>query len=964
MASPGVEKGIMQARALVAVSLAVGCGSPATPIAPPRLAPPVAAPPVATAPPPKDPLAAISPLDPDIKLGHLANGLTYYVMKHHKPEQRASLWLAVNAGSVLEDDDQRGLAHFVEHMAFNGTRRFPKQDIVNYIEKVGMSFGADVNAYTAFDQTVYMLTVPTDDRGVVMKGLDILRDWAGDVTFDPVEVDKERGVVLEEWRLGRGAWARVQDKQWPVVFQGSRYAERLPIGKPEIIRTAKPETLVRFYKDWYRPDQMAVIAVGDFEPADLEAAITERFGDLRAPARPRTRDVVPVPHQHPTAVTIATDVELPFTTVTVVDKLDRRSNATRGDYRRFLVERLYHAMLGQRFEELALDPASPFTFAGSFTASFARTSDLFERTAQAKDGHTADALAALYREIERVEKFGFTAGELERARRQLVSQAETAAREWAKAPSPDLCDEITRHFFAQEQMPGRASELAMTRELLPTVTLAELGQLAKTWGSERGRVISISAPATAKLPSEAEVLALAHAASATPVEPWQDTGADRPLIATPPAPGKVATVAVDDAIGVTTWTLGNGIKVVIKPTPFQNDEILFTGWQRGGTSVVADKDYEQARVADDVVAAMGTGELGPIALKQALAGKVVDVRVGFDELAEIASGSARPDDLETALQLLHLRLTAPRKDARAFAAWRDEQLEWVAHRKLVPEIQFNDAMTALETGNHLRRRPETPEMIGRVDPDRAIQIFRDRFADLGNFTFVFVGNVDLKTLQPLVETYLGSLPAHGRKARGRDVGIRYPTGKIEKTVHAGSEPKSRVRMTMSAPDAWSLDGERDARILSMVLHIRLREVLREDMGGVYGVAVWASIVREPTPRRVFSLAFGCDPDNVDKLRAAAFAEIGKLARDGAGADYLDKVREQLRRQHETDLKENAWWLNQLRATYYYGDRFAARTDVDAMLARVTSANVKAAAKRFFDPAHYVLGVLRPVPAAK
>jgi zinc protease len=950
-------------------ALFVHCGQPAKPVAP--VAGPVsgpsqvsgvssgvagAIPAVATA--TRDPMAELTPIDPQIKVGHLPNGLTYYVMKHKKPEQRASLWLAVNAGSVLEDDDQRGLAHFCEHMAFNGTKRFPKQDIVNYIEKAGMRFGADVNAYTSFDQTVYQLTVPTDDHDVLMKGFDILRDWAGDVSFDPVEVDKERGVVLEEWRLGRGAFARIEDKEWPVIFAGSRYAQRLPIGQPEILKTAKRDTLVRFYKDWYRPDQMAVIAVGDFDPEAMEKEIQSRFGDLTNPDKERERIAVPVPHDQDMAVTVAADREMPFTQVAVYDKLAHRSESTKADYRRFVVERVYHEMMRQRFAELAEDPASPFTYASSYTTSYVRTADLFLREAQVKEGHTPEALAALFREIQRVEKYGFLPSELERARRSVLSGAENEALEWEKTPDPDLADEMTRNFFEHEQMGGRAVELAFTREMLPTITLDELNHLARTWGGDKGRVIAISGPATQKLPTEAEIKEILSSTAAATVEPWQDTVGDRELMVQKPTPGKVVDTKQDAATGATIWKLSNGICVIVKPTTFQNDQVTFQGWQLGGTSLLSDADWDQVRIPG-LISAMGVGDLDPTALKKVLAGKVAYASVGYDELSETAYGSARPADLETALQLLHLRITAPRKDERAFAAWKQEQAEWLKHKTLMPEMQFFEQFGAFQSANHHRRQPASPEMLDKVQLDKALAVYKQRFADVGDFTFVFVGNLDLAKLQPLVETYIASLPSAGRKEHWKDIGVKYPARSATKEVVAGSEPKSFVALSMSGPEKWSIDAERDARVLSMVLRIRLREVLREDMGGVYHVSVGASVSREPTQRHNMWVFFGCDPDNVTKLKAAVFTELGKIAKSGIGDEYLDKVREQLRRQHETDLKENDWWLDQLRDAYYYGDDFTAATDVDAIAKRVTSVNVQAAAKHFFTPDNYLFGLMKP-----
>jgi zinc protease len=915
---------------------------------------PIATPAVATAAKPVE--SDVTPLDPGIKRATLPNGLTYYIMKHRKPEQRAQLWLAVNAGSVQEDDDQRGLAHFVEHMAFNGTKRFEKQAIIDYIEKVGMRFGPDVNAYTSFDQTVYQLTVPTDDQAVMLKGFDILRDWAGDVTFDPVEVEKERGVVLEEWRLGRGAFARINDKQWPIMFQGSKYAERLPIGLPDILKKAPREALVRFYKDWYRPENMAVMVVGDIDPAQIEKEITTRFGDMKSEGKPRQRTAVPVPRDHDTLVTIATDPELPFSNVEIVDKMDHREERTRTNYRRTLVEWLYMRMLRERFDELGQDPKAPFTYAGAGTGSLTRTADSFTRNANAKQGRTAEALAMLVREIERVEQHGFSQTELDRAIRDQMTEAETSAAEWEKTSSDEIADEMTRHFFEGEQMPGRPYELQLNKEVLPTVTLAELNKLARTWGGDKGRVIAISGPAKAKLPTEAEVRRIVTTASAEKVEPWKETPA-KPLLAKAPLPGKIVETTEDKAAGATVWKLSNGIRVIVKPTTFQNDSVDISGWKQGGSSLI--KNDIDARFADDVVGTGGAGDLDEADLRKALTGKVARINVYFSELSEGVWGNARPADLETAMQLLHVKLTQPRKDERAFTVWRDDQLEWARNRRLMPEVSFYEDMEAIRSKNHPRRKPATPELLAKVNLDRAHAAWRERMADLGSFTFTFIGNVDTKKLQPLVETYLASLPTKGKVDKWKDIGVTYTTGKVNKTVIAGTEPKSYVSMSFSGPDTWSRDSQRDAQILSMVLRIRLREVLREDMGGVYGVQSYVSLWREPKVRRMAGLQWGCDPQNVDKLRDAALGVIREIQKNGISDEYLAKVREQLRRARETDAKENWWWGNAIRDAYWFGEDFTSATDLEPILARANSDVVKAAARRFFDEKNLVIGVLRP-----
>jgi zinc protease len=397
--------------------------------------------------------------------------------------------------------------------------------------------------------------------------------------------------------------------------------------------------------------------------------------------------------------------------------------------------------------------------------------------------------------------------------------------------------------------------------------------------------------------------------------------------------------------------------VIVKPTTFQNDSIDISGWKPGGSSLIAN-DID-ARFADDIVGTGGVGDLDPVALRKALTGKVANASVYFGELAENVYGSARPADLETAMQLLHVRLTQPRKDARAFAVWRDEQLEWARNRRMMPEMSFYEDMEAIRSKNHPRRRPTSPEALAKADLDRAHKVWRERMADLGSFTFTFVGNIDTAKLKPLVETYLASLPSQAKTAKWKDIGVTYATGKINKTVLAGTEPKSYVSMTFAGPDTWSRDAERDARVLSMVLRIRLREVLREDMGGVYGVRSYVYLTRQPKVRREAGLQWGCDPQNVDKLRDAALGVLREVQKSGISDEYLTKVKEQLRRARETDSKENWWWQNELYNAYWFGDDFTASTDLEPVLARVTSDTVKAAAKRFFDEKHLVIGVLRP-----
>jgi zinc protease len=904
------------------------------------------------------------PLDARVKRGVLPNGLTYYVLPHRKPEKRAQLWLAVNTGSILEDDDQQGLAHFLEHMGFNGTRRFPKQDIVNFVEKAGMRFGPHLNAYTSFDETVYMLQVPTDTPELMDKGFQVLRDWAGDLTLDPAEVDKERGVVLEEWRLGRGAGMRLFEKQGPVIFSGSKYANRLPIGKPDIIKGAPRDTVARFYKDWYRPDLMAVVAVGDFDGPAVEKKIAAEFGTLPKPSSPRPRALEGLPRHAETLVTIETDAEMPNTSVSIYNKLPVRPKRSEADYRRMLAEQLYHGMLNSRLDELRRKPDAPFVGAASGMGSMVRSADMFSLWANAKEGKVEAAAEALLEELARVERHGFTTTELERAKKRLLRSARQAVVERDKQEARQFSAEIVRHFLQEETMPGPEGELALTEKLLPSYTAEELSQLAKGWVAGSSRVIAIQGPDKMKKPEKAQIQAIAQAVDKKDIKPYDDAQSAAPLLAGVPKAGKVVATRTIAEVGVTEWKLSNGAKVVVKPTTFKNDEVRIAGFSPGGHSLVKDTDYDSARFSGDIVQQAGLGPMDAVSLRKALSGKIVYVNSFVGELEEYAGAGGSPEDIKTMFELLYLAFTAPRKDEASFKSWQQRETEQVRNRRLSPERVFQEDMQLFMSQNHRRRQPTTPEVVEKVSLERALAVYQDRFKEAGDFTFVVVGNVELDKLKPLVETYLASLPAAGRKERWRDINVRWPRGKQSKTVVKGTEPKSRVMLAFLGDETWSRDKQDDMDMLSQVLQIRLRETLREEMGGVYGVGAGGGISRRPKQRYTFTVNFGCAPENVDKLKAKVLEEIAALQKNGIGEEYLEKIRQTRRRQHEINMKENGFWQSELEDAWRYGEDPRKILEIEPWIARVSSARVKAAARRYLRLDAYVQGTLNPESGAR
>jgi zinc protease len=668
-----------------------------------------------------------------------------------------------------------------------------------------------------------------------------------------------------------------------------------------------------------------------------------------------------VPPHAEQLVSIETDPEATTTVVSVISQMPHRPMASARDYRRGLTEQLYNSMLNARFDEIRRRPDAPFLFAGSRSGGFVRTADSFSQVAIVKESAVQPGLAAIVTERLRVERHGFVASELERAKSDVLRQADQAVKQHDTQDGRAFAREIVRNFLQQEAMPGPEAELALTRQLLPTITLDELNVLGRSLGAG-SRVVMVTGPATMAKPSDADVVATMNAVAASDIKPYEDAGPSAPLMAAPPSPGQVASTRAIPELGVTEWTLSNGARVVVKPTDFMNDEVRMTAFAPGGTSLAPDADFDSAKFAGTVVAQGGIGPLDATELRKALAGKVVSVSGSIGELEQDVSGSASPSDLETMFQLLYLTFTAPRKDDGAFSAWLSRETESARNRRLSPETSFFEDLTLFSTQNHRRRQPTTPESLARVDLDKSLAFYRARFADASRFTFLFVGNLDMDRTKTLAATYLASLPATNGHETWRDVNVTRPPGVAKMAETKGSEPKARVVITFHGRQGWSRDTDNDMRMLGEVLRIRLREILREDMGGVYGVSASGAVTRRPKQEFTFTVTFGCAPDNIDKLEKAVFDEIKAIQASGIGADYIAKVKELRRRAHETNLRENGYWLRELGEAYTYGDDPKLMLDFDAMLDKVTSDRVRSAARTYLPSSQYILAELRPAPA--
>jgi zinc protease len=901
------------------------------------------------------------PVDTSITIGKLENGVKYYIRKNQKPENRAEIRLVINAGSILEDKDQQGLAHFVEHMAFNGTENFAKQELVNYLESIGMRFGPDLNAYTSFDETVYMLQIPADSSEIVKTAFQILEEWAHRVSFEDEEIDRERGVVIEEWRLGRGAEARMRDRQFPILFKNSRYAERLPIGEKAILDTFHSDTLRRFYRHWYRPDLMAVVAVGDFDKTIIEKLIKKHFAGIPMPPDHRERELYPVPDHDQPLFAIATDPEATGSRVSVYYKKDVQEEGTEEAYRRSLVEALYSRMFNQRLDELRQQPDPPFLFAFTGQGRFVRTKEVYLLTAAVKDNQIESGLETLLTEAARIKQHGFTQSELEREKLEMLRGMERAYNERDKTESRRYAAEYIRNYLTDEPIPGIEYEYRLYQKYIPTISLQEVNRLSDELIADKNRVVLVNAPEKAEttVPAETELAAVFTSVSQKEFTPYEDAVSEEPLIAAAPIPGAIVSENVIEEIGVTEWTLSNGIKVILKPTDFKNDQLIFRASSPGGNSLVDDKDYIPALTAASIIAQGGVGKFNQIELDKKLAGKVVRVSPTIGELSEGFSGSASPQDVETMFKLIYLYFTAPRQDSTAFLSYQSRIKGFLENRHANPESAFRDTIEVAMAQYHYRARPWSEELLQEMDLARSYAIYKDRFADAGDFTFFFVGNIELMEFRSLVQTYLASLSKSDRKESWKDVGMNPPKGVIKKEVHKGLEEKSRVRIIFSGSFEWDRQNRYNVNSLSAVLRIKLRENLREDKGGTYGVGVGASPSHYPESKYQFSISFGCSPERVEELVNTVFEQVDSLQQFGVSEKYLQKVKEIQRREYETDLKENRFWLSSLSFYYFHDEDPRNIFDLEKYVDNLNSEAIKAAAQRYLNEDNYVMVVLYP-----
>ena len=903
------------------------------------------------------------PLDPKLSKGVLENGMTYYVRVNNEPQNRAELMLVVKAGSVDEDEDQRGLAHFAEHMAFNGTKNFPKNELISYFESIGMEFGPEINAYTSFDETVYMLKVPLDSQLYVEKGLQVIYDWACQITDSDEEIEKERGVIREEMRGGRNANFRMQQKWLPVFLNNSKYASRLPIGEQEIVDHAPPEILRRFRKDWYRPDLMAVIVVGDFDHEEMVNRVKNKFSQIPAAENPRKKEYFEIPGHAETLVSIATDKEAQYPLAFVLYKHPLEKGVVLNDYRNTIIYSLYNAMINNRLTEKTQQAEPPFIVGQSSYSRMFGPMNVYQSVAVCHNGKISEGLEAVLIENERVKKYGFTESELERQKKVLLSQMEQLYNERDQQKSIRYAQEYTRNFLmTEEPVPGIENEFEYYKAFVPEISMEEVNALAQKWITPENRVVVVNAPEIedTKVPSEEEIFALLEEVEKSPVQPYEDVVSDVPLIADEPWPGKVLNEMSIEKVDAVEWILENGATVVVKTTDFKEDEILFSAWSPGGTSLYDVDDDVSADLAATIMTMSGIAQFEKITLDKMLSDKVFSLTPYVSQIREGFNGNASVKDIEALLQMVYLYFTQPRFDETSFNSYMSRMTGILQNKSASPEAVFQDSLAVILSNYHERSRPMSVELLAEADFARIKRIAEERFRNAADFKFFFVGKIDTSQLKPLVEKYIGGIPYLEEKENWRNLHIKPPAGVVEKTVKKGSEDKSIQYIVFHGDFDYSSTNAIELDAVCKILETRLLEVIREDKSSVYYIGARPSSAKYPEGKYSVTISYGADPEKLEELQQAIFDEVNDFVKNGPSAEELAKAKEKMLREREVAQRENRFWLNVISNTYYLKDGdFSEFGKYDDTVKSFTVGSVKAAFGKYFNFKNYISVALQP-----
>jgi len=899
------------------------------------------------------------PIDKDVRIGKLDNGLTYYIRKNTTREKLADFYIAQKVGSILEEPQQRGLAHFLEHMAFNGTKNFPGTEkglgVKEWCESVGIKFGVNLNAYTSMEQTVYNISnAPVTREGITDSCLFILHDWSNALLLTDKEIDKERGVIHEEWRSRNSAQQRFLEKSLPIIYAGTKYADCLPIGSMDVVDNFKYKSLRDYYGKWYRPDLQAIIIVGDIDVDAIEAKIKKIFSDIPKPVNPALRTYFPVPDNKEPIVVIEKDKEQTNMQILLFNKHDVYPDSLKNNMQYLFFDyakNMIGNMLNARFEELVQSATPPFINGYAYDDNFyvSKTKGAFTSIVSCKEDGAETALSSLLREIERAYRFGFTESEYARARAEYLRSLESEFNERNKKKNEDYVDQYVSNFTNNEPIPSIEDEYNLMNQIAPNIPVNMINNIMKSFIADSNQVVTVFGPDKQGLvyPTKDKILSILKDVKTEKITPYVDKVSNEPLISNMPKPGKIVSVKENTIYGTTTLKLSNGVKVVIKKTDYKADEIKMKGISLGGNSLMPDSEIINIKELNSVVHLGGLGNFSEVNLQKALAGKKATASSFVSTNTEGINGSCSPKDLETMLQLTFLSFTAPRMDADAFTSFKTRTKASILNQEANPMTALNDSVTFGIYGNHPRAIRIKADMIDKVDYQKCMDLYKDRFKDASDFTFMFVGNVDLEKAKPLIEQYLGSLPSINRKENFKDTKMDMRKGIYTNVFKKKQEtPKATVLALYNGKCKYTSENDIKMSMLSQILNIVYTEKVRESEGGTYGVNVYGNINKFPKEEYILQIYFQTDPAKKDKLTKIIFDEADNIANAGPSEVNLAKVKEYMLKKYKENQKENDYWLGNLDEYFYTGIDLNA--NYEAIVNKITAKDIQIFAKSLFD----------------
>ena len=892
---------------------------------------------------PNDPL----PVDPDLRYGKLPNGLTYYIRHNNQPKNRADFYLVQKVGSIVENEDQRGLAHFLEHMAFNGSEHFPDKNMIRFLERNGVKFGENLNAYTGFDQTVYYISdLPTENESVVDSALLILRDWAGGITLDEEEIEKERGVIKEEWRTRGNAQFRMWEKLFPEVFLGSKYAHRMPIGTLKVIENFKPETLQNYYKEWYRPDLQAVVIVGDISEDRVLARLEALFKDLSVPPNAPQREYFSVPNNEAPIVSVLTDKEATRVMVDIYfkhDPLPKNLYETELGAIMTYVRQIISIMTNERFSDMARKLNPPFIQAQASIDEFivAKTKDAFNVSCICREDAIETAFKALVREVERIRKFGFTETEYDRAKRNLLRFYESSYNDRFNRENQLFAQEYIAHFIDGGYIPGIAFEYELIKKIASTITAKDIGNYVNLFINSKNVVISVTGPEKQSIPypTEFTLLNWYNTTKDEKVSPYKDTVKDQKIMEKRPSGGKIISEKEGPFPNTTEFELSNGIKVIVKPTEFKTDEILMTGFAPGGISVLDKKDLINAKVFNNIIAISGLGEFQKSELEKLLSGKKISISKEITYDKEKFSGISSPADIETLMQLIYLSFQAPLRDNDAYSSYISRLENQLKNQQLNPMVIFSDSLTQTVYPNNPLKKRLTLTDLTKIDYSHILKIDKEIFRNRRDFTFIFVGNIQMDSFKEQIACYLATIPSSKKNLPTKKIDLSIAKGEISNSFFQQMQtPKATTVDLISGSLEYNLSNLIKMSVLTNALDILYTEKVREEKSGTYGVGVSGQIVDFPKGQSILQIYFDTDPTLQKELNSIILNELQEIGQKGISKTILSTVKENLLKNHQQRIEENPYWLNVLQT--YYNNNLNISDDYISIVSALTPEDIQ------------------------